>query len=160
MSSHFNPKSLAFYAIAIGSVVVLFSVTTAYGESHLRAPKAIDGRYPLSASALPGCLTSQNPVLLIQQSGVYVTGSLVTANADERTVKVAEERPSLKGNWNDDVLTLSGPLNHLNACQDTVQIQGTVNNHNLNGKLRLGSTPNEVEITAQQEEPKPKAQGH
>lgn len=54
--SHFNLKSLAFYGVAIGSVLVLFKTVTAYGESNLKAPDKIGGIYRLEAQNLPECI--------------------------------------------------------------------------------------------------------
>ena len=56
--THFNLKSLTFYGGAITAVVVLFEVVTAYGESNLKAPINIDGRYRLSYTQQPDCLNS------------------------------------------------------------------------------------------------------
>ena len=36
--SHFKPKSLAFYAMAISSVFILFKVVSEHGEAKLKAP--------------------------------------------------------------------------------------------------------------------------
>jgi hypothetical protein len=36
--SHFNAKTLSFYGIAIGSVLLLFKTVSAYGETKLKAP--------------------------------------------------------------------------------------------------------------------------
>ncbi|NJM66733.1 MAG: hypothetical protein HC851_14260 [Acaryochloris sp. RU_4_1] len=55
--SHFNKKSLIFYAGAIGSVVSLFSVVTAYGEAKLKPPKSITGSYQLQISPSRTALT-------------------------------------------------------------------------------------------------------
>ncbi|HEY9620597.1 MAG TPA: hypothetical protein V6C78_09520 [Crinalium sp.] len=160
MNTHFNAKSLAFYVVAIGFVVVLFSVTTAYGNTHLHAPTAIDGRYSFAASNLPGCLKADKLILNIQESGIYLTGSLLSADADDRIVKIADERPSLTGEWNDQQLTLSGRLSHLKNCDDTVHIQGTVNQNALTGNIRLESASEVADFAAQREESKPEAQSH
>lgn len=167
MSSHFSPKSLAFYIGAIGFVVALFSITTAYGEAHLRAPSPIDGRYPISTSSLPGCLSDKKLVLTVQQSGIYLTGSLLPEDADERLTRIAGERPSLTGRWDNQQLALDGPLKYLENCEGKVNIQGAVNDKTLTGKVRLepadsaaGTGAGEADFTAAREAPKPKAQTH
>ena len=78
MRSHFNFKSLTFYGVAIGFVLILFNLVTRYGEANLKAPARIDGRYRLSIAQLPDCLKSADPVLTIQQSGIYLNGFLLT----------------------------------------------------------------------------------
>ena len=92
MMSHFNLKSLAFYGIAISSVVVLFKVVTAYGETNLKAPPPIGGPYRISAQNLPGCLKADTLVLNIKQSGIYLFGSLLPAKTTAQIETVAEEQ--------------------------------------------------------------------
>lgn len=63
--------------MAISSVVVLFKVVTAYGETNLKAPPAIGGPYRISTQNLPGCLKANRLVLNIKQSSIYLFGSLL-----------------------------------------------------------------------------------
>ncbi len=161
MGSHFNLKSLSFYGGAIAFVVVLFSVVTAYGEANLKAPQKIDGRYQISAPDLPGCLKSDQLVLLVQQSGIYLTGSLLTADTIDTLGKRAAERPSMTGHWDHQQLTLDGTASYLPRCQGVVKIQGTIAASTLNGTLSLSTIPGEVPISAKQEAVPPKAgSGH
>lgn len=149
-----------FYGGAIGSVVALFSLTTAYGEANLRAQRSIDGRYPIATSSLPGCLQSKKLVLFVQQSGIYLTGSLLLADAAEETIRVAEERPSLTGQWQNQQFTLDGTIGYLPGCQDGVRMRGAIAQESLNGTLRLNSAPDEIHFSAQREAPKAKSQEH
>ncbi|UBF24803.1 hypothetical protein K9N68_24550 [Kovacikia minuta CCNUW1] len=160
MSSHFSLKSLAFYGIAIGSVVLLFSVVTAYGEANLKAPVQIKGRYTIAAQDLPGCLKSEQLLLLVEQSGIFLNGSLLPGDAAERLVKKAEERPSLTGRWRNQELVLDGPANHLPNCQGKIHIQGTIEGTRqagkieqalLNGTIHLGSQADAARFIAKQE---------
>jgi hypothetical protein len=160
MSSHFNLKSLVFYGSAIGAVVILFSVVTAYGEAQLKAPIQIKGRYQIAAQDLPGCLKSKQLLLMIEQSGIYLNGSLLPGDAAEKLVKKAEERPSLTGRWSNQQLVLNGPLSQLPNCQSEVNIQGTIegtpqagklDQATLNGTIRLSSEPTAASFTAKQE---------
>ncbi len=160
MNNHLNLRSIAFYAIAIGSVVALFVITTNYGEAHLQAPSKVGGRYAMQADNLPECLKDSPLILSIQQSGVYLTGSLLAEGSSEKTTKIAEERPSLTGKWDGQQLTLSGSLKEFNACQGNLQIQGTVDNNQLMGKLRLDSTSETIEFTAPLQESAPQLQAH
>ncbi len=160
MKGHFSPKSLIFYGCAIGSVTLLFSLATAYGEANLKAPYPIDGRYPLSVSSLPKCLQAQSLVLNVQQSGIFLTGSLLPNPAPERSVQMARDRPSLTGNWRNQQLTLGGNVSDLPNCQGTVSIQATIEQDTMKGILRLSSSAGEVPFSAKREAPPAKTQEH
>lgn len=147
--SHFSPKSLAFYGVAIGSVTALFLATTRYGEAHLQAPKAIEGDYAIAPATLPGCLGDRPLTLSIQQSGIYLTGTLLATDADDRTIRIAQERPSLTGRWNSKDLAISGALSHIPQCSGTVQIQGTIQNTTLTGTTQLNNSTPPTPFTAQ-----------
>ncbi|HEY9636217.1 MAG TPA: hypothetical protein V6D14_22615 [Coleofasciculaceae cyanobacterium] len=163
--SHFSLKTLTFYGVAIGSVVILFRVVSAYGETSLKAPPPIGGSYRISAQNLPECLKSDTLVLNINQSGVYLFGSLLPGKADTQIATVAEEKPSLTGRLsNNQQLSLSGPAPWVTSCNapkqaDTsegtisVKIQGVVKGETLAGQIRLSSTSAPAEFTAQREAP-------
>lgn len=161
MMSHFSLKSLTFYGVAISSVVVLFKVVTAYGETHLKAPPAIGGSYQINAQKLPGCLKSKVLVLDIQQSGIYLFGALLPAKTDVKTATVAEEKPSLNGRYSNQQLNLEGAVPSVSKCNKadgsegtiSVKIQGIVKGKTLVGKVALSSIPTAVQFTAQREEP-------
>lgn len=160
MNNHFNLKSLAFYGSAITSVVILFSVTTSYGEAHIKAPRDIDGHYPIDSDDLPGCLQSNRLMLDIKQSGIYVTGALLDVDADEKTTKAVEQRPPLAGQWNNEQLSLVGPLTHLKGCEGTVAINSTINQDNrLDGTVSLNSGEPK-KLSAQREKPNSTVQEH
>ncbi|HEY9642975.1 MAG TPA: hypothetical protein V6C57_20975 [Coleofasciculaceae cyanobacterium] len=151
--SHFNLKSLAFYGAAIGAVVILFSFTTRYGEAHIKAPADITGRYPISNQTLPGCLNAKPLVLDIRQSGVYLAAALVEAKADKRVIKAVEQRPPLSGEWDSQQFSLTGSLTHIQACQETVAIAGTIQDGTMTANLNLDSSPEKIPFTAQKELP-------
>ena len=109
-------KSLIFYTVAIGSAIVLFKTVTAYGESAIKAPLPISGRYLLQAQNLPGCLKAENLVLNIQQSGIYLFGSLAPREKSSESTTEAEEKPSLSGLFRHRQLVLSGTIPHLSGC--------------------------------------------
>ena len=157
MKNHFNFKSLAFYGIAIGSVLILFNVVTAYGEKNLKAPAAIEGRYPLTlAQNLPICPQESNLVLDIQQSGIYLNGSLLPANIDIQQAKSGEKRPFLSGKLTPQQLNLAGTLPTTvcnNRVAQAIAIQSQLEGKNLKGQIALGSIPKAIEFTAQREAP-------
>lgn len=155
MSSHFNWKSLAFYGAAIGFVVALFSVTTAYGEAHIQAPQDIDGRYVIDQQNLPGCLGNQPLALDIKQSGVYLTGALLPANADEKLTKSIEQHPPLTGDWNNQQLSLAGSLSHIPNCQASILLDGTIEQDNVKGTIRLNASSPPTTFTARRDEKPP-----
>jgi hypothetical protein len=160
MKGHFKPKSLIFYGCAIGSVTLLFSLATAYGEANLRAPDQIDGRYPLSASSLPDCVQAEALVLNIQQSGIFLTGSLLPNTASEQDIQKAHDRPSLTGKWRNQQLTVGGSVRYLPNCQGTVSIQAMMDQGQIKGSLRLSSDASEVPFSATREAPPAKTQAH
>jgi hypothetical protein len=110
--SHFNLKSIAFYGIAISSVVVLFRIVSTYGEANLKAPPSIGGSYQINAQNLPECLKSDALVLNIKQSGIYLNGSLLPAKTDVQTATIAEEKPSLNGRLDNQQLSLQPQKRH------------------------------------------------
>ena len=146
--THFTPKSLIFYAVAIGSVVLLFNRVTAYGNRNLQASQNIEGNYLIKAENLPQCLKSDDLALKLQQSGVYLVGSLT--NNLRKAAASAEERPTLTGEWRGGQLSLKGPLKN-EACPDTqVAIAGSITQKALNGQLKINAEP-PVKFTAQRQ---------
>ncbi len=138
----FNLKSLAFYAGSIGLVVALFSFTTAYGEANLKAPNKLEGRYRIAAQSLPGCLKTDNLILTIQQSGVYLSGSLLNAGETSKTLTASKKKSSLTGLLDRDQFTLSGVPSHVDECLKTPQIpqvliHSMVTEGAIQGKIRL-----------------------
>jgi hypothetical protein len=127
--SHFNLKSLAFYGVAIGSVLVLFKTVTAYGESNLKAPNKIGGVYRLESQNLPACLRSavgsatqsKDLVVNIEQSGIYLFGDLSSKSETETETEEKNESDRLhvplEGRLEKSGLSVSGKLNKLNSCQ-------------------------------------------
>lgn len=166
--SHFSLKSLTFYGVAIAFVVVLFKVVTAYGETNLKAPAPIDGRYRINAKTFPGCLKSDSLVLIIQQSGIYLNGALLPVRKGKKSQNPGEEKPSLTGKWNKKnqnlPLTLSGAVPHLTKCQNqSVVIQGLADGKILKGRIKESSNPQVVEFSATREateQNKQKQEGH
>lgn len=167
---HFNFKSLAFYGGAIAAVVVLFEIVTTYGESRLKAPPSIEGRYPLSFTQnLPDCLKSDAPVLTIQQSGTYLSASLLPAKTNDKPATAAEKKLSLTGQLSNQQLSISGASSS-KICHNLVpqaeasgrpqdnhpsqvNIQGRVEGKNLEGKMTLSGIPEAIGFTAQAEAP-------
>lgn len=167
--SHFNFKSLTFYGVAIAAVVVLFELTTSYGETHLKAPPSIEGHYPLSFAQKPDCLKSNALVLTIQQSGSYLSASLLPINTNGKQATAASEKPSLTGQLSNQQLNLSG-ANKVKICNNAVSqteiidrsndnqpsqvnIQGQVEGKTLQGQIKLSSISQPLEFTAQRESP-------
>jgi hypothetical protein len=168
--NHFNFKSLAFYGVAIGSVLLLFKVVTAYGENNLKAPATIKGRYRLTlAENFPNCAKSDSPILDIQQSGVYLNASLLPANANADT----EEQHSLTGIFKNQQSTLSGKVDshilcHISDTQGdrnklvTIQMQ-LVDRGKMTGQLTVNGISQTLGFTAmlqQTQEESQKSKSH
>lgn len=167
--SHFNLKSLTFYGGAIAAVLILFKVVTAYGESNLKAPADIDGRYRLSYTQQPGCLKSNAPVLTIQQSGIYLNGSLLLTPTNVQQPTSAEEISSLAGQMSNQHLSLAGEVPKSTLCNNisqgeasnqikdnspiSVRIQSRVQENTLEGQISVSGIPEFIEFTAQRETP-------
>ena len=120
MSRPSHSKHILFYVTVIAAVLVLFQVVSAYGEANLKAPPNLNGRY-LSASAPPGCPEGDRLVLTLQQSGIYVNGTLALEAASlaqnpQNTEATSEEKSSLTGLWKQEQLSLSGETNALTTC--------------------------------------------
>lgn len=167
--SHFNLKSLTFYGGAIAAVVVLFEVVTAYGENNLKAPIDIDGRYRLSYTQQPDCLNS-NPILTIQQSGIYLNGSLLPAQTNVAQPTSAVKRPTLTGQISNQQLSLVGTVPSSTLCNNlsqaevsnrpkdnspsSVTIQSRVQGEKtLEGQITISGMTKVIGFTAQQEAP-------
>ncbi|HEY9642927.1 MAG TPA: hypothetical protein V6C57_20730 [Coleofasciculaceae cyanobacterium] len=125
MSRFSPPKHLLFYVVVMGVVLVLFQVVSTYGESNLKAPPNIDGRY-LSAAAPPGCPDTERLVLTIQQSGIYLNGSMNLEQAStlqnaSGAESPSEEKPSMTGLWQPTQITLAGKTHALSSCTASQQ---------------------------------------
>lgn len=160
MKDHFSPRSLIFYACAIGSVVILFSAVSAYGEKNLQAPQRIDGQYPLRLKASVPCFASKPIKLLLQQSGIFLTGSILPTDASDSTIRMAQERPALSGHWRNDRLTLEGSPGRSWNCPEPLQITGSVTQGTLNGTLKFSSAPGPIGFTGDRQAPKPNTSSH
>jgi len=167
--NHLSLKSLAFYGVAIGSVLLLFKVVTAYGETNLNAPPAIAGNYRFDPKNLPECLKSDALVLTIEQSGVYLSGNLRSGSSEADREKIAQETPSLHGKWETQGLSLSGAVPNLAGCSDStatgqnssVKMRGIVEGESLKGKFSLTDKTGATDFTAQKEAaPKPQKNEH
>lgn len=153
MMNHFNFKSLAFYGVAIASVLILFKVVTAYGETNLKAPVPISGSYRMKlAQNLPNCPKSSELLLDIQQSGIYLNASLLPANVNAQQVRSSEKSPSLTGKISNQQLSLAGTVPNSTFCNNQpqqVNIQSLLQGENLTGKLTLNTIPQQIAFTAQ-----------
>lgn len=159
MLKNLKLKSLAFYGCSIGAVLILFKVVTNYGENNLKAPPSIQGNYLITN--LPGCAKKQDFILDINQSGIYLSGSLLPENSNKLLERSAEKKPSLDGRWQDETINLSGLFNTSKLCpgQQTasttasklINIQATVQGETLTGKITFDSMPKAVIFTAKRE---------
>lgn len=162
MKSHLKFQSLAFYGVAISSVLLLFKVVTAYGEANVKAPAPVEGRYPLLSlqGSISKCSSAPNLVLNIQQSGVYLNGSLLAAQTNSQDTLTAAEKPALTGRFKQGQLLLSGQVPSSTLCSNlaasdvnSVTIQAQPQGESLAGQLTLNDMSQAVKFTAQREAP-------
>ncbi|MEH2164126.1 MAG: hypothetical protein V7K38_24510 [Nostoc sp.] len=163
--NHFKFKSLAFYGVAIISVLLLFKTVSVYGENNLKAPPNVNGRYSLTLSEnLPNCEKSDTLTLNIQQSGIYLNASVLPANAEADT----DEKHSLAGIFRNQQLNLSGKVGKSILCNIprpqndplnsvTIQMQ-LVDKGNLTGQLTVNDIPQTLKFTAVPEKAEEKSQ--
>jgi hypothetical protein len=162
-------KTLAFYTIAISSVLLLFKTVTAYGENNLKAPIAISGRYRLTdIENLPNCPKSDTLMLNIQQSGMFLNGSLLSTTNTKEISPASENNLSLIGKLNNQQLTLSGKVSKAILCnnptpQTSVKNQSQPDNVNLsiqatlnpqggfNGQITTNDTSKPIKFSAIEE---------
>jgi hypothetical protein len=146
--NHFNRKSLMFYGVAIGSVLVLFKAVSAYGETNLKAPQLIAGNYRLDIQGAPECLGSGTIDLNIEQSGIYLFGNL----------SVNEQQIVLDGKIDGDRISLSGQSDRLAQCQtqdnssNGIEIEGQAGERTFSGKINWNFAPEELNFTGTLEE--------
>ena len=155
MSSHFNTKSLTFYAIAIGSVLLLFNVVTAYGESNLKAPKTNGGRYQLALiNSLPGCTQVAPLMLQLDQSGTYINAAI--SKKEVQSSMSAEEKLTLTGLFKEQQLTLSGKVAKSVLCgfpqasgERAIAINSKIDGDKLVGEIAINGEATKTLFTAE-----------
>ncbi len=160
--SHFNLKTLSFYGVAISSVLVLFKVVSAYGETNLKASPEIGGIYKIvETQNLPACLAEKQLSLTIEQSGIYLFGNLA-----EQSIKTEDKSKStvpLSGDFKDQDIIMSGQ-GDLPNCAPALQltIQARREKDNLIGTIKEGASSTEGgSFTAQyQAEAEKETEGH
>jgi len=116
MSSHFNLKSLTFYGVAIGFVLLLFNVVTACTKP--KAPAPIDGRYRLSILKICPTVLKDALVLDIEQSGIYLNGSLLPASTDAQRARAGEAN-LLEWSIQSSTAEFSWYSSQLNSCNNS-----------------------------------------
>lgn len=151
--SHFSPKSLSLYGVAIGTVVVVFNIVSAYGEKNLKAPPPVKGFYNLETNNLPECFQSDALGLIIEQSGIYLRGQILPQSAQSSAESLGDTTFSLNGKWSNQQINLSGSLAKFKECQQEIGIlQAKWQNNTLTGQLNLPSSNEVINFTAQKEE--------
>lgn len=115
--NNFKLKSLGFYGATIAGVLILFKAVSAYGESNLKAPPVINGSYRLALDEkLPTCNQTAAPILKIQQSGIYVNASVLSADTNSENATSSEKNHSLSGILKNQELNLSGKMDGSVLC--------------------------------------------
>jgi len=73
-------------------LLLLFNVVTACGKAKLKAPAPIDGRYRLLYSKFAQ-LSKSDALVDIEQSGIYLNGSLLPAAPTPRGQELVRSKP-------------------------------------------------------------------
>jgi len=140
---HFNLKSLTFYGVMIGSVLVLFNIVSVYGESSLKAPPNISGNYLLESQNLPDCLKSEKLSLAIAQSGIYLTGRLTTQTQTIKLNGLLGNIITEKVSTRSQPFSLVGKTDKLGNCPQSagnaspeIQLQSQFQNKTLVGQMQ------------------------
>ncbi len=94
---YFNFKTLGLYSVVVSSVLLLLKIVTAYGESHLKGPPAINGLYRLILSEKLPIWESDVLMLYIEQSGIYLNGFLSPMNTKAEVTTATESKSNLTG---------------------------------------------------------------
>jgi hypothetical protein len=130
MANH-RLNHLAFYGIAISSVLVLFKFVSAYGEAQLKAPVNVNGVYELQSDGLGNCLAGQPLELDIEQSGVYLFGHLAL-NSDKAPKKIP-----LSGDLEGNKVVMKGNLESIcpDAKDPDVILKGEITDKTIVGNL-------------------------
>ncbi len=157
MSSHFNVKSLIFYAVTIASVLLLFNVVTTYGENNLKASKTIGGSYRLSfTNSLPGCPQIAPLILQIDQSGTYINATVLKPAKNVQTLMSAEEKPTLTGLFKEQQLTLTGKVAKSVLCgfpqesgERAIAINSKIDGDKLVGEIAINGEATKTLFTAE-----------
>jgi hypothetical protein len=132
-----------FYTVTIAAVIVLFNVVTTYGETQLKAPQFVAGNYRLNIKESPQCLGSGNINLNIEQSGIYLFGSL----------SINEQQVVLDGKIDGDRISLSGQADRIAQCQpqdnssNDIAIEGQAQERTFSGKINWNFAPQELNFT-------------
>jgi hypothetical protein len=139
MSKNHHLSHLTFYGVAISSVLVLFKIVSAYGETQLKAPNNFTGNYIVSVDRLPDCLT-QNTLgleLNLQQSGIYLFSELTLKQKQPPNITI-----SLDGKITDERLILQGKLPTIENCnfpeKSLVTLKAGEDKDSISGQLTLG----------------------
>lgn len=150
----FHPKLVAFYAASIVGVIVLFQIVTTYGKTVLVAPPKIDGAYRVQASTETTCLPIGS-VLVIQQSGVYLTGSLLPSVTSDQLRRLRTAPTTLQGRWQAQTINLTGKLPLEWTCPGTtkVNLRGTLQGERLQGEWFLTSPTLPIRWQAERQKP-------
>ncbi|BAY24446.1 hypothetical protein NIES2100_42410 [Calothrix sp. NIES-2100] len=157
--NNFKFKSLIFYGVTIAGVLLLFKVVSAYGETSLKAPPAIQGHYRLAlVEDIPNCEKPEKLILNIQQSGIYLNAAFVAANTNAETPNSHPKNDYLSGIFSDRNLSLSGKIDRGILCNiasasnslvhsATMQMQ-LLDKGNLTGQLALSGSTRTFRFTA------------
>ncbi|BAY66260.1 hypothetical protein NIES22_63730 [Calothrix brevissima NIES-22] len=162
-------KSVTFYGATIAGVLILFKVVSAYGETSLKAPPAINNHYRLALQeAIPNCEKPEQLILNMQQSGIYLNASFLPANTESESPNSDSTNNHLSGILSNQELNLSGRIDKSIFCQisnpkdnyiHSVKMQmQLINQGNFIGQFSLSGSTRVFKFTAVPEKTQVKSQ--
>jgi hypothetical protein len=118
----FSAKSIGLYSLAIALAIGFFNIITSYGEANVKAPLLVTGNYLITSPNLPDCFQQKQLILKIQQSGIYLNGSIATTS--QMSGNNNEARPTFSGRLQDRQLELNGRVS-TDICPQGSQLKIT-----------------------------------
>lgn len=147
MTKNSHTNHIAFYAIAITSVLALFKIVSTYGANNLKAAPPISGNYNITSNNLPDCLQKENLPLHIEQSGVFLFAKLANIHLDGRIA--------------DNQISLSGHPSALSDCTFTdLKIAGNIKDDLFTGEITWDATTPKSSFAAKREVVQSAEAGH
>lgn len=146
-------KFFIFYLVSFLGAIILFNAITIYGENKLQAAPKIGGNYNLNTTLY--CLQEKKFLLTLEQSGLYLFADLVL---QEEQIHIL-----MSGTLNNETISLStNETTKINAllaqCSVSVAtikllaLQGTVENNNISGKIKMNEKEPGINFTAKKQE--------
>lgn len=149
-------KFFIFYLVSFLGAIILFNAITIYGETKIQAAPKIGGDYSLSTTL--SCLQDKNLTLKIDQSGLYLLADLLLQDQKEINLPMSgtmsHENISLSTKEAPKIKQLLTNCPQSVATGDSLELQGTLENNNIFGKITVNGQESGIDFTAKKQESK------